>query len=91
MALTVIAYFLVLRKFTFGGWFYKKVIRPLSAASYGTYLMHIMVLVVLTEHLKGVLPTPIAIVSIAVGSFAVSSVVSIVIRKIPFVGKWVVG
>ena len=91
VALTVIAYFLILRKFTLDGWFYEKVIRPLSAASYGTYLMHIMVLVVLAEHLKGSVPTPLAIVGIAVGSFAVSSVGSVVIRKIPFVGKLVVG
>ena len=91
MALTVIAYFLVLRKLTFGGWFYEKVIRPLSAASYGTYLMHIMVLVVLAEHLKGTVPTPLAIAGIAAGSFVVSSVVSLIIRKIPVVGKLIVG
>ena len=89
--MTVIAYFLVLRKFTLGGWFYEKVIRPLSAASYGTYLMHIMVLVVLAEHLKGAAPTPIAIAGIAAGSFAISSVASIIIRKIPVVGKLVAG
>ncbi|MBQ0033055.1 MAG: hypothetical protein KBT68_09690, partial [bacterium] len=91
VALTVIAYFLVLRKFTLVGWFYEKMIRPLSAASYGTYLMHIMVLVVLAEHLKGSVPTPVAIAGIAAGSFAVSSVASMLIRKIPKVGKWVAG
>ena len=91
VALTVVAYFLLLRKFTFDGWFYAKVIRPLSAASYGTYLMHIMVLVVLAEHLKGTLPTPVAIAGIAAGSFAISSVVSLIIRRIPVVGKLIVG
>ena len=91
VAMTVIAYFLILRKFTFDGWFYEKVICPLSAASYGTYLMHIMVLVILAEHLKGAVPTPVAITGIATGSFAISAVASIIIRKIPFVGKWVVG
>ena len=91
VAMTVIAYFLILRKFTLGGWFYEKVIRPLSAARYGTYLMHIMVLVVLSEHLKGSVHTPIAIVGIAAGSFAISSVASIVIRQIPVVGKLIAG
>ena len=91
VALTVIGYFLVLRKFVADGWLYAKAIRPLSEASYGTYLMHIIVLVFLAEHLKGSVPTPLAIVLIAVGSFAVSSVAGIVIRKIPFVGKWIVG
>ena len=82
---------MLLRKFTFDGWFYEKVIRPLSAASYGTYLMHIMVLVVLAEYLKGAVPAPIAIAGIAAGSFAISSVASIVTRKIPFVGTLIVG
>ena len=91
VALTVVAYFLILRKFTTDGWFYEKVIRPLSAASYGTYLMHIMVLVVLAEQLKGSVPTPIAIAGIAAGSFVISSLASIVIRKIPVVGKLIVG
>lgn len=48
-------------------------------------------LVVLAEHLKGSVPTPVAIAGIAAGSFAVSSVASIIIRKIPVVGKLVVG
>ena len=91
VALTVVGYFLILRKPNFSGWFYEKVIRPLSAASYGTYLMHIMVLVVLAEHLKGIVPTPVAIAGIAAGSFAISSVASIAIRKVPFVGKLIVG
>ena len=91
VALTVIGYFLVLRKCVADGWFYRKVIRPLSEASYGTYLMHIMVLVVLAEHLKGSVPTPPAIFGIAVGSFAVSSIASLLIRRVPKVGRWIVG
>ena len=91
VALTVIGYFLVLRKCTGTGFLYAKVIRPLSEASYGTYLMHIMALVVLAERLKGSVPTPLAIVLIAVGSFAVSSAVSLMVRKIPKVGKLIVG
>ena len=91
VALTVVGYFLVLRKCVAEGWFYEKVIRPLSEASYGTYLMHIMVLVVLAGQLKGTVPTPLAIVGIAAGSFAVSSVVSLMVRKVPAVGKWIVG
>ena len=91
VALTVLGYFLVLRKFNWSGWFYERVIRPLSAASYGTYLMHIMVLVVLAERLKGTVPTPAAIVLIALGAFAVSSAVSVLVGKVPKVGRWIVG
>ena len=50
-----------------------------------------MVLVVLAEHLKGALPTLVAIAGIAAGSFAISSVTSIVIRQIPVVGKLIAG
>jgi len=83
VALTVIAYFLVLRKLNADGGFYAKVIRPLSAASYGTYLMHILVLVFLAGQLKGAVATPVAIFLIAVGSYAISSVISLVFRKTP--------
>jgi len=91
VALTVIGYFLVLRKLDVTGWLYEKAIRPLSAASYGTYLMHILVLVALAEHLKGTVPTPVAIALIAVGSFAVSSIASLILRKVPVVGRCLVG
>ena len=88
---SVLAFFLVIRKFTARGWFYGKLIRPISEASYGMYLMHILVLAALAGHLKGSVPTPLAIVAVAAGSFAMSSVASIVIRKVPVVGKWIVG
>jgi len=91
VALTVLGYFILLRKFAWDGWFYAKVIRPLSEASYGTYLMHILVLVVLAEHLKGHVPTPVAICGIALGSFVVSSLASGALRKIPKVGRFLVG
>ena len=88
---SVLAFFLVIRKLTASGWFYKRVIRPISEASYGMYLMHIVILVVFVEHVKGAVPTPIAIVAIAAGSFAVSSVASVIIRRIPVVGRLIVG
>jgi len=88
VVLTVIAYFLVLRKFNAAGWFYGRVIRPLSEASYGTYLIHILVLVGVAGRLRDILPTPAAIVVVAVFSFVCSSTVSLVLRKIPLVGKY---
>jgi len=91
VGLMVAGIFLLIRKVTFSGSFYEKVICPLSEASYGTYLMHMLILVILAEHLKGVLPTPVAIVLIAVGSFSVSSIVSILLRKIPIIGRCFAG
>ena len=91
VALTVLGYFLVLRKCVWEGGFYRRIVRPLSEASYGTYLMHIMALTVLAEHVKGTVPTPVAIAAMALGTFAVSSAVSIMLRRLPVVGRWLVG
>lgn len=43
--LTTVAYFLVIRKITATGWFYRRFILPISKLSYGMYLMHIFILV----------------------------------------------
>ena len=43
--LTTVAYFLVIRKITATGWFYRRFILPVSQLSYGMYLMHIFILV----------------------------------------------
>ncbi len=44
VALTTLAYFLIIRKFCSSGWFYRKVVFPISKRSYGIYLMHMFVL-----------------------------------------------
>lgn len=91
VALTTIGYLLILHKINLNNWLYKHLVRPLSIASYGTYLVHILVLVFLGEKLRGTLPTPLALVGIAVGTFSISSCLSLALRKIPFIGKWIVG
>jgi len=91
VAMTVLGYFMVLRKCVSTGKFYERVIRPLSDVSYGTYLMHILVLVTLADNLKGSLPTPVAILVFAVGSFAVASLFGLLFRKIPKVNRWLIG
>lgn len=91
VALTVAAYFLVIRKLTADGFFYRRVIRPLSEASYGTYLLHMLVLAEMCELLKPRLATAFAIPAIAVSSFVLSSFASMALRRIPRVGKWLCG
>ena len=91
VALTVLGYFLVLRRFKGDGAFYRMVIRPLSEASYGTYLLHILVLVELAEFVKPALPTPVAIPALALATFLSSSVVSLTLRRLPLVGRWICG
>ncbi|MDD6030150.1 MAG: acyltransferase [Kiritimatiellae bacterium] len=89
VAMTVAAYFMVIRKLTATGAFYAKVVRPLAEASYGTYLVHILVLVpVVGGFLKPHLPTPCAIVLGAAATFALSSLASLLLRRIPKVGRF---
>ncbi len=45
VALTTVAYFLIIRKITATGWLYNHLVLPLSKRSYGIYLMHMFVLV----------------------------------------------
>ena len=89
VALATIAVFMVARKLDFGGAVYRLLIRPISEASYGMYLMHMFVLAPVSAALVPRLPTPFAIVATAVAAFAASACVAIVLRKVPAVGKWI--
>jgi len=91
VALTVIGAFLVFRKLDFGGAFYGRVIRPLSVASFGAYLVHMFILTPVFAALSPHLPTSLAIVSTAAVTFLGASVASLVLGKIPKLGKWLVG
>ena len=91
VALTVVGYFMMIRRLTSDGTFYRCVIRPLSEASYGTYLVHIFFLTTVMPLLKGSVPVPVAIVGCAVATFACSSVFSLIVRRIPVFGKWICG
>lgn len=91
VAFTTIAAFMIFRKLNFGGWFYLKVVRPVSEASYGMYLMHMFILAAVFAKLSPHLPTPLAILATAAASFACSSVAAILLRRIPVVGKLICG
>ena len=91
VALTTIAAFMVFRKVNFGGWLYEKIVRPVSEASYGMYLMHMFILPVAFAKLGQHLPTPLAILATAAATFACSAVASVLVRRIPVVGKWICG
>lgn len=85
------AVFLALRRISGGGRFYRLIVRPLSEASYGTYLLHMFVLLPVFEFVRPQLPTSLAIVVTAAVSFALSSLISAGIRKIPKIGVWICG
>jgi surface polysaccharide O-acyltransferase-like enzyme len=91
VAMATAAAFLVLRRISGGGWFYWRIVRPLSDASYGTYLLHMFVLLPVFGFVRPLLPTPLAIAATAAVSFALASLLSIAIRRIPRVGAWICG
>ncbi len=91
VALTVFAYFLMIRRLGSEGVFYRKLVRPLSEASYGTYLMHMLILTPVLGAYRAHLPTPATIVLTAATTFVCASTLSIGIRKLPKIGKFICG
>ena len=91
VALATFAAFLVLRKLDFGGWLYEKIVRPVSEASYGMYLLHMFILLPVFDALRPKLPTPLAIAFTALATFALAAASAILLRRIPRIGKWICG
>lgn len=91
VALAVIGAFIMFMKCSAAGGFYSKFVRPLSEASYGTYLLHMFVLSPFLGIFQHRLSAPYAIIATAASSFIVSSVISVAIRRIPLLGRWICG
>lgn len=99
VALMSIALFLVFRKIKANGKFYQRIVLPVSKASYGVYLMHIIVLVAVQGWLRplceasmnSVLATPICIFGTAAITYTICCTVAVLVQQIPFVGKYIIG
>ena len=103
VALMAIAWILLFRKIERGGKFYEHVLLPVSKASYGIYLCHLLLLSVISGWIRSALglgvdgvlgeiwTTPVQIFAIALLSFAGAALFSVLVQKIPKVGKWVIG
>lgn len=91
VALMTIAWILLFRKITASGRFYQRVLLPVSKASYGMYLGHLLVLVPVSAYFRGFCSTPVAILVAAIISFIVVAVLSVAVQRIPKVGKWIIG
>lgn len=90
MALTVVGAFLVLRRLDGGGALYARLVRPVSEASYGVYLMHMLVLPPVLAFCRTRLPTPAAIFASAAATFVLSSLFAVAVRRLPKVGRLLV-
>lgn len=101
VALMAIAWILIFRKIRAEGKFYRKVLLPVSKASYGIYLMHLLILVPISgavrtwlgsghDGILGFWTTPTEIIVSASAAFICTSIVSVLIRRIPVIGKYMV-
>ncbi|MCQ2177224.1 MAG: acyltransferase family protein [Bacteroidales bacterium] len=92
VALMTIGLILVLRNITSSGKFYERIILPVSKASYGMYLGHMVALSFFSALYRGmIVSTPLTILATAFSSFAVVAVVAVLVRKIPVIGKYIIG
>ena len=91
IALMTVAYFLLIRKLDFSGGFYRRVVCPLAEASYGTYLLHMLVLVPVVAFFRRHLPPAPTMIVSALVTYVLSSAAGVLLRRIPVVGRLVVG
>lgn len=102
VALMTIGWILLFKKIEYNGKFYKKILLPISNASYGMYLCHTLVLGSVATWLRtslgrgeegilGIFTTPVEVILSAVISFIIVALLSIFIQRIPKIGCWVIG
>lgn len=102
VALMTIAWILLFRKFTSAGKAYKSLLLPISKASYGMYLCHLLVLVPVSGAVRewlgsgdagrlGFWTTPTEIVLSALCAYAIVALFAVAVQRIPRIGKYIVG
>ena len=102
VVLMTIAWILLFKKIKAEGCFYNKVLLPVSKASYGMYLSHLLILVPVAGAVRGWLgsgnegvlgfwTTPVEIVISSLAAFVAVAIVSVIIQKIPKIGKYIIG
>ena len=102
VALMAVGWILVLRKIRSDGAFYRKIVLPVSKASYGMYLSHLLVLVYVSAWLRsalglgndgvlGIWTTPVQILLTAIITYVLVALACILIQKIPKVGRIIIG
>lgn len=102
VALMALGWILVYKKISSDGRCYSGMALPLSKASYGVYLSHMLILAPLSGWIRewlgigdegrlGVMTTPVEILATAILTFTIASLVCIAVNRIPRVGKIIVG
>lgn len=102
VVLMTIGWVLLFRLCKSEGKFFKSIVLPVSKASYGMYLCHMVVLSLYSglfrgafgigaEGTLGVMTTPVEIILTAVCSYVTAAVLCTLVQRIPKIGKWIVG
>lgn len=102
VVLMAIGWLLIFRQILARGNWYKKFIYPLAKGSYGVYLCHMIILVYVSQYIRdsigigesgilGFWSTPVEIILTAVVTFALASICSYLIGRIPRIGKYIMG
>ena len=102
VALMTVAWILIFKKIKSDGCFYQKVLLPVSKASYGIYLLHLLLLVPISGAVRewlglgldgrlGVWTSPVEILLSAIIGFLASALIAVVAQRIPKAGKYLVG
>ena len=84
------------------GAFYHKIVLPVSKASYGMYICHMLALASFSGIFRGIFgiggdavlglwTTPVEIILTVVCSFVTVALFSVLVRRIPKVGCWIMG
>lgn len=84
------------------GAFYKYIVLPLSKAGYGMYLMHMLVLAFVSTWIRNALgtgssgalgywTTPVEILATALVTFIIVGLISVLIQRVPRLGRLVIG
>ena len=102
VALMAIGWILLFRKIRSDRAVYRKLVLPISKASYGMYLSHLLVLAPVSAWLRGALglgndgllgiwTTPVQILLTALVSYVLVALGCVLIQKIPKLGKIIIG
>lgn len=92
VVLMSLGYFLLIRHLTWEGCLYRWLVKPISHASYGMYLMHIFFLCFFYQWIHGMALPPLpTILLTATFTYVASFVLSATLQRIPWIGKYLVG
>ena len=97
-----VSWILLFRKIKRGGKFYGNVLLPVSKASYGMYLSHMLLLGLISAWLRnslglgaegtlGIWTTPVQIFATAFLAFALVAIFCVLVQRIPKIGKYIIG